>query len=287
MVWFREMQTLATGSSLGTIHDWLGNACDHPGSSDAVNRIGVHCLRGSTSSTLGNDLCFSSLCRVHLYLVVLLDSTRRKADEQSYEPKRRIGRFLTSTFIAAAGLSLPLSAHNMAKSILWLAISIVSLSICASALWYAVTPLDGGNSRVLSELSELTSAIRLYQNRYGTIFPRDATKHVRHIRMVHPNLRRNADEWEENARAFSQMDDAECLVYYLSGEVRKLAGEDVDPIYIFDENRLIDRDGDGFQEYRTYGGEIYQFDGSLPMVYSHAKQCWLVMPDFEPKGIGR
>lgn len=149
--------------------------------------------------------------------------------------------------------------------------------------WYLGTPHYGGNTRVLRELSELTNAIRLYQNRYGTIFPRDASQHVKHIRMAHPKIRRDAEEWEENARALLQMDDAECLVYYLSGEVRHLAGEDVDPFFIFDENRLIDRDGDGFHEYRTYSGEIYRFDGALPLVYSHSNQCWLVTPDFEPK----
>lgn len=175
----------------------------------------------------------------------------------------------------------------MQHRFLWLAVPIALLLICTSVLWYTDTPLDGGNTRGLSELSELTGAVRLYQNRYGRIFPRNESKHVRHIRLVHPNCRTNAKEWEENARELSQLDDAECLVYYLSGEVRKLAGDDVDPVYIFDENRLIDRDRDGFKEYRTYGGEIYQFDGSRPMFYSHAKQCWLVMPDYEPKGIGQ
>ncbi|WP_168215742.1 hypothetical protein [Roseimaritima ulvae] len=66
-----------------------------------------------------------------------------------------------------------------------------------------------------------------------------------------------------------ELDDAERVVFWLGGPAPETDfGFDLRCLYDFEESRLVDRDADGFWEYTSWYGGVYEYDPETKRISS-------------------
>lgn len=129
------------------------------------------------------------------------------------------------------------------------------------------------------ELLTLSDALDQYKARYGELFPNSYSEPlIRHIRKAYPYATDIDCALTRLGCEPENLDDAEILVLFLSGNIEEMLGRPAQPALEFADQRLKDIDKDGWPEYTSNEGEPLRYDGVLPLVYSRSLGVWMTVP---------
>ena len=118
------------------------------------------------------------------------------------------------------------------------------------------------------ELSQIDNALEYYRLKYGELPPTcggDAV--ISYLRRTHPRVRELAARVRADGHDINDLDDAEMLVFCLSGRAEEMLAEYSSSAYDFDGRRLVDTDSDGWLEYAGRDGETFRFIEGHSAIY--------------------
>lgn len=123
-------------------------------------------------------------------------------------------------------------------------------------------------NRNLIELAVLDQALEWYRIETGQPFPtqgQDYDSAIRQMWKVFP--RADAKKLLAISKATNEMDDAEILVFFLSGRAAEMLDQEPRVFFDFDVSRLVDADGDGWLEYSDRDGETFRLIDGRTAIY--------------------
>ena len=113
------------------------------------------------------------------------------------------------------------------------------------------------------ELVQIETAVANYKVHNGFAPPScDAEGIAKHLESLFGTTKELPPE-------IQSLDEAEALVFWLSGGCRRILSEnlaDAEIFYEIDDTRTTDRDGDGFLEYNDDWGNTYIFRNGKPLI---------------------
>ena len=127
------------------------------------------------------------------------------------------------------------------------------------------------------EIEALASAVEQMQSQLRIIVPDGGhDNHLAAIERGFPSIDGVRVKLRQAGVDLSRLSCDETLVFYLSGRLEKILGDDTHgAFYDFDEDRLADWDMDGFPEYLSEDGEVFYCRDSTPIVYSYSLRTWV------------
>ena len=130
----------------------------------------------------------------------------------------------------------------------------------------STTPDFSPNAHAAIEVHNLAQAVEAFRIEIGCYPPDFSGSDSQDQEQIHQVLLGLEFRSESDQITPSSLDPAEALVFWLGGfrrnSTKPLTGSNKRPFFEFDQSRLVDQDGDGFEEY-------YPIGLKTPFVYLH------------------